>query len=411
MAAVAPYLESSLPPTAAGESTRPFVLDPGLSRFASVLLAYVIGLTALATLTPFDFDLRHPHGFNWQTTTTDIALNLAFLFPVGFLLRLSRPGRGWPYCLDALCFGLCLSIGLELTQAFLPTRVTSPTDMLTNGCGAWAGGCVHAQLGRFLDRRLQKQLSLHLPLANLLYLSAPLLSLDALAARDRYDMLPALPLALFMASLAAGLYKHRLEGNGQPFTYAYSGAIGLLFGVGWLPMAARDGALWLASVLSMAVLTRIVIAVGTRLPTTERRFVPATIQRALPFLFGYLLLLGARVQLSAWLGLPGGSSDAELGGQSIALGLLRDVAAFTLLGYVCSELRARSSLHAGLVLLNAFAVAAATAFGLVLLQRSGRWSMLAIVRCGVLAGSALAGAAIHRAQLKLVRSWARPKPF
>lgn len=409
MSAAAPYVDSTLPPqpSAAGRSHRPLGLDPGLSRFAGVLLVYVMALAALATLTPFDFDFRHPHGFNWHSTPMDLALNLAFLFPVGFLLRLSRAERAWPYCLDALALGLGLSVALELTQAFLPTRVTSPTDMLSNGLGAWLGGCAHARLGTFLDRRLQKQLSLHLPLANLLYLAVPLLSLDTLAATRPSDLWPDVPLALFMAWLAAGLYKHRLEGEGRPFATAFACAIGLLFGIGWLPAAAHDGSLWLAGTLGMALLTRLVIAVGTRLPRTERRFVPITIQRALPFLFLYLLVLGARVQLPVWLGLAHTMEPPSVAGQMAALALLRDVAAFTLLGYVCSEIQARSSASSSAILLNAFAVAGLTGFGFVLLERHGGQD-LSFSRCGLLAVLAVAGASIHRAQLRLVKSWSRP---
>ena len=394
-------------PLPAARSQAPFVLDPGLSRFAWVLLGYVVGLAALATLSPFDFDFRNPHGYEWQTSLSDVALNLAFLFPVGFLLRLARSERGWPLCLDALALGAGVSVLLELSQSFLPSRVTSPTDVLTNGMGAWAGGFAHSRIGPFLDRRLQKQLSLHLPLANLMYLAVPLLSLDALATRQSFDMAPELPLALFLAFIAAGLYKHRLEGADTPFPNWFACAIGCVFAIGYMPLCARSSQLWAASSLGMVVLTRLVIAFGTRLPATERRFVPLTIQRALPWFCVYVLALGARAQLPVWLQLTAGEDESALdGGQVAAISLLRDVTAFTLVGYLGSELQARSS--AGI--LRIFARVLLLALPLVVcfaLLSLGPYGEGLGGRIALLGGGALAGGFIHRAQLRLVRSWSR----
>ena len=372
-----------------------------------MLLGYVVGLAALATLSPFDFDFLHPHGYDWQTSLSDVALNLAFLFPAGFLLRLSRPERVWPVCLDALALGAGVSVLLELTQAFLPSRVTSPTDVLTNALGCWAGGVAHSRIGPFLDRRLQKQLSLHLPLANLLYLAVPLLSLDALATRQAYDMAPELPLALFLAFIAAGLYKHRLEGAATPFPNWFACAIGAVFAIGYMPMCVRSSQLWAASSLGMVVTTRLVIAFGTRLPSTERRFVPRTIQRALPWFAMYLLALGARAQLAEWLPLAASADESALeGGQIAAIGLLRDVTAFTLLGYLGSELQARSSAGLGRILVRIFALAMPLVIGFAWLSlglhAAGLEARLALLSTGV-----MAGAIIHRAQLGLVRSWSR----
>lgn len=402
MSVAAPYLDSgpdeSLPP-----KPSIFVLDPGLSRFAFVLLAYVLGLAALATLSPFNFDFRHPHGYLWATTASDVALNLAFLFPVGFLLRLARAERGWPMALDALLLGLSASVLLELTQLFLPSRVCSPTDVIANGLGAWLGGAAHARLGRYLDRRLQRQLSLHLPLANLLYLSVPLLTLDGLSTQTWDACVPALSLEMFLAVIAAGLYKHRLEGVAAPFPNLFACAIGLIFGIGYMPIVARSFELWTASVLATALLTRLVIAFGARLPATERRFVPYTVQRAAPWFFLYILLLGAHsVLLSAWREPIVVGNDLIAGGQVAALSLLRDVTAFTLLGYLGSELQARSPETAVRILgrIMGWSVPAAVLF-------SGLRSPAFFITIGLLSVGTLAGAVIHRSQLRLVRSWSR----
>jgi hypothetical protein len=384
-----------------------FVLDPGLSRFAFVLLCYVVGLAGLATLSPFDFDLRHPHGYIWDTTRSDIALNLAFLFPVGFLLRLARAERAWPWALDALLLGAAVSCSLEVAQLFLPSRFTSPTDVLTNGLGAWAGGIAHVRIGRYLDRRLQQQLSLHLPLANLLYLSVPLLSLDALTTHSWDGCLPVVALALFIAEIAAGMYKHRLEGEDKPFASAFSCVIGGVFGVGYMPIMVGSARVWGLSVVGVAALTRFVIAYGTRLPASERRFVPITIQRAAPFFLLYVILLGAH----AWLGGVLHSDQALArsiisGGQVAALALLRDVTAFTLLGYLGSELQARSSDSTPRIFFRVFLVGIPVAM-FVAGMRCDAFALATLGHVGLLIVGTFAGALIHRAQLRIVKSWSR----
>jgi glycopeptide antibiotics resistance protein len=395
-----PYVES----VAAKPSF--FVLDPGLSRFALVLLWYVIGLAALATLTPFNF-VGHVHGYTWATTRSDIALNLAFLFPVGFLLRLARAERAWPLALDALGLGILVSCALELSQLFLPTRVTSPTDVLTNGLGAWAGGLAHARVGSYLDRRLQRQLSLHLPLANLLYLVVPLISLDAMATRSWHGCLPELPLTLFIAEIAAGLYKHRLEGEWKPFPNAFSATIGLVFGIGYMPIAVSAPLLWWVSMPAVALLTRFVIAFGTRLPATERRFVPITVARAAPFFFWYVLLLGAHDWLGGLWHPEAKRVDVSMSGvQVLALALLRDVTAFTLVGYLGSELQARSpeSIRRIFARILLFAVPASLYVGGL---RFDAVSLATFGHVSLLVAGTVAGGLIHRAQLRLVRSWSR----
>jgi VanZ family protein len=382
------------------------VLDPGLSRFAFVLLCYVLSLAALATLSPFDFDFQHVQPMRWVTTPSDIALNLAFLFPVGFLLRLMRAERAWPFALDALVLGLLVSLALELTQMFLPTRFSSPSDVLFNGLGAWLGGIAHAGIGRYLDRRLQRQLSLHLPLANLLYLSVPMLSLDGLSTGSWDGCLPEIALACFVAENAAGLYKHRLEGADTPFPNAFAGAIGALFGIGYMPIVVASWQIWLSSVALSTLLTRFLISYGTRLPATERRFVPITVLRSAPFFVLYILLLGSHAWLRSFWESDGAALRRSLfeGEQVGALALLRDVAAFTLLGYLGSELQARSMdpLWRILSVIMLVALPVALFFGGL---RYSLFSSAGFGEVALLASGSVAGGLIHRAQLRLVKSW------
>jgi len=398
---------SSAPSGAVSSKPSLFVLDPGLPRFALVLLCYVVGLAALATLSPFDFAVESDPYYTWETTRSDVALNLAFLFPVGFLLRLARSARAWPWALDAFGLGVLISCVLELLQLLLPSRVTSPTDVITNGLGAWAGGIAHMRIGRYLDRRLQRQLSLHLPLANLLYLSFPLLSLGALSTQSWDGCLPLIAFTLFVAEIAAGLYKHRLEGSDKPFANAFSCAIGILFGIGCMPLTVGSLPIWLGSMLFAGLSTRFVIAFGTRLPVTERRFVPITIKRAAPFYLVYVLLLGAHGYVGSHSHLDRALERSIISGdQLLALILLRDVTAFTLLGYLGSELQARWSDSTRRIIGRVLAVGVPAAV-FVGWFRAGDISIATVSHTGWMMLGVLAGGLIHRAQLRLVRSWSR----
>jgi hypothetical protein len=242
---------------------------------------------------------------------------------------------------------------------------------------------------------VQKQLSLHLPLANILYLLVPLCSLDALSVGRAQECFGVLPLAAFMAWIAAGLYKHRLLGAQSPFAWRYSLAIGMLFGVGYLPLCARAPVPCAAVAVSVVCLTRARIAAEARLPDPERRFVLATIRRALPWFLGYLLLLAFRSV----------AMQRDLGAQAQALVLLRDVAAFTLLGYLISELHARTHLPAARVLVRAAATGMLIGLAHQTLRDHTESFVHSLESAGLLTTAALAGALIHRAQLRLVRSW------
>lgn len=386
--------------------------SPGASRggsaqvgnLAALLLAYVVGMAALATLWPFDFRMRVPR-LSFYSSPEDLVLNLGLLFPAGFLWRLVRPRPLVGGNLDVLVLGVGLSSVLEGLQMFLP-RTASPTDVVMNGLGAWAGATVYSRLERgWVDR-----ICLALPLTKVLYLTVPLLALQAWAAKGRYAAVTTLvPLAAFSASIAAELYRNawRRKVFGVGHTYPPLGAAAVvvpplaalrfvvgfvaLFGLGATPLWARlpQQALWLVPVAAAFAW------ISLRFPPRvngERRMEQIALRRALPWLGAFLFLIA----------LPrfAGHLDA-LHGSTAGFYVLRDAATFSVLGYVLSQLHARGKFGSHAELRAAFGAFAAIAlFGAL---RS--WQLMSeLPELGVLVAAGVLGAAIHRAELTAIRA-------
>jgi VanZ family protein len=118
-------------------------------RLGALSFAVLYALTIVyASLAPFA-GWQTPTSitlFDWPRylTSFDVLINVAAYVPLGMLLALASEralqGRSrlvWPSAVAAL-----LSLALELTQAWLPGRVSSPVDLLANSAGgvlgAWA---------------------------------------------------------------------------------------------------------------------------------------------------------------------------------------------------------------------------------------------------------------------------------
>lgn len=119
----------------------------------TLLRGYLLGIYILlilyASLSPFSGWQEQGLEFGavltsplWQTYTAFDALTnwLAYL-PFGFLLKLTLRVRFQPArsLLLATLGGLLLSLSLEYLQMYLPNRISSNADVLTNGFGAFSG--------------------------------------------------------------------------------------------------------------------------------------------------------------------------------------------------------------------------------------------------------------------------------
>ncbi len=116
------------------------------------LLTYVVMLV-YASLAPFA-GWQRPDGytlFDWPKYVTlfDVAINIVAYLPLGAIVASSLRNplddaefsqRQWPAVLAlSVLAGLLISTALEFAQAFLPGRVSSPVDVLTNTLGTGAG--------------------------------------------------------------------------------------------------------------------------------------------------------------------------------------------------------------------------------------------------------------------------------
>ncbi|GAA5175001.1 VanZ family protein [Niveibacterium umoris] len=99
---------------------------------------------------PFDFlAAPWPKYFTWL----DVALNIIGFMPIGFawatvLARSMRPGRR---VLIVWAAASLLSLAIETTQNYLPTRVASNLDLLANSVGALLGAIVALRFGRIFE--------------------------------------------------------------------------------------------------------------------------------------------------------------------------------------------------------------------------------------------------------------------
>jgi glycopeptide antibiotics resistance protein len=70
-----------------------------------------------------------------------VVINIAGFIPLGFCVyAYFSEGRQLRHAaLIAICGGFAVSAGIEVLQAFLPTRESGVTDIITNTFGTWIG--------------------------------------------------------------------------------------------------------------------------------------------------------------------------------------------------------------------------------------------------------------------------------
>ena len=105
--------------------------QPSLSY---ALLIYICIIVILITLIPFTFRKPEEIHITWSTNFSDFITNIILFLPIGFLFRLNRRRNKDRFCLQALGFGILLSLGIEFSQLFVPGRFAQVIDVIPEFC-------------------------------------------------------------------------------------------------------------------------------------------------------------------------------------------------------------------------------------------------------------------------------------
>ena len=275
---------------------------PDAQRTAAHLTLALVGyftlVTAVITLSPFDFSPRRFH-LHVRFVPSDILANIALFLPLGFLGRglagsAARGGR--LVLLAAVC-----SLLIETAQIFIRSRYMSSVDVLSNTCGAWLGVVLRDWLERWSrwHPRLVGRIGLDVPLVGLLYLLVPQLWLSSVGMiEDAHRSVTTLLLGAAGSLVLVALHRHRWLLRGGP-------------------------------------------APG------EQRFESSTLRRFLPVFALYLTLASLWPPVRAvepWHGAWGFANRLNGAAVVVVLILLEQVGGFTLLGYAMAEWRGRHEL-------------------------------------------------------------------
>jgi VanZ family protein len=142
------------------DSTRPQRAPPVITRLLCLGVALAIVYLSLYPLE--GWRLRQPSAFAFlgyglprYWTRADFLSNIAAYLVLGVLFHLSwfRAARmPWPILITTAA-GVGLSLALECLQSYLPQRVPSLLDVLSNGIGALAGAVIGAATARARTRQ------------------------------------------------------------------------------------------------------------------------------------------------------------------------------------------------------------------------------------------------------------------
>lgn len=317
------------------------------ARLGVALLAYMLGVTLIITLLPFQFDWPSRWRVMFTGGPVDIVANVLLFLPLGFLYRLARREGVRHSTLTVLWIGAIISVAIEMAQLFEQERYTSVLDVATNATGAWLGAWAFDRLSpkARVDGALIGRLSLELPLMGLIYLLVPLLWLNALSSGREMER-AALPILLgvFGASLLGGMQRRHFGPVRSLDARVTAAGAALWFLAGTFPALPARPALLLAGTALVAALcwwqgSRPFVA-----DASNRRFEVPLLTSAAPAYGAYLTLVTIAPLLhgiGAWSigwGFPGIATEWT---KTEILRLLEQVAAFTLLGYMIAEFRGR----------------------------------------------------------------------
>lgn len=343
-----PLRSAPVEPHHSGPAGRPNVSVETGARLAVAMLAYMLAVTLIITLLPFQFDWPTRWRIMFTGGPVDIVANVLLFLPLGFLFRLARREGERHTTLTVLWIGALMSMAIESAQLFERERYASVLDVATNGLGAWLGAIAYDRLAprARVDGLLIGRLSLELPLMGLIYLMIPLLWLNALASgRVEERSVLSLLLGVFGASLLGGMQRHHFGPVRSLNAKVTAGAAAVWFVAGTFPALGTNPGMLLAGTLLVGALAWWRGSRPVTLLPSNRRFEVPLLTSAAPAYATYLALLTLAPLLQgvdAWqvgVTFPGVATEWT---KTEILRFLEQVAAFTLLGYMTAEFRGRS---------------------------------------------------------------------
>jgi VanZ family protein len=335
------------------------------ARLTLALLGYFVLVTAVITLSPFDFAVR-PLRISLRLIPSDFVANVALFLPLGFLARgltngSARSGR------RVVWIGAVCSLLIETAQLFLRRRYAGPSDVLSNAAGAWLGVLARDWIERWAlwHPQLIGRIGLDVPLVGLLYLLVPQLWLSSVGLiEDARRSVTTLLLGCAGSIVLVALHRHRWQSGVRVATHVVPPLAVLWFMAGALPAATASPVAFGTLALTVATLTAWLLRRAES--TNEPRFEVATLRRFVPVFAVYLIVTALWPpfrQPAAWHGALLFANRMNGAGVVDVLLLLEQVGGFTLLGYAIAEWRGRRelSLADDLPLLVAGAAACALA--------------------------------------------------
>lgn len=319
-------------------------VDTG-TRLGLALLAYMLGVTLIVTLLPFQFAWPSQWRMMIMLDPVDFIANVLLFVPLGFLYRLTRPAAHHRFALSVLGLGALVSLAIELAQLFETARNTSVVDVATNALGAWLGALAFDRIVRSakLDGRVIGWLSLELPLMGLVYLLVPLLWINSVAVGgEPVRLAMTLLIGIFGAHLLGGIQRHYFGPSRVSEPQQTAAFAGIWFLAGAFPLLASRPVELLSGA---AAVTAFAWWQGGRAVSQEesnRRFEIPLLKSAAPIYAAYLVLLMIAPlfdRMGSWNIGVGFTDAASM--QIEILRLLELVAAFTLVGYMVAEFRGR----------------------------------------------------------------------
>ncbi|HEV7800047.1 MAG TPA: VanZ family protein, partial [Burkholderiales bacterium] len=287
------------------------------NRLGLALLVYMLAVTLMITLLPFEFSWPEQWRVLELFLPVDFVANILLFIPLGFFYALARNERR-PSALHVLILGALTSAAIESAQLFEPARTSALFDVVANAVGACLGALAYGRVARSskVDGRLVGWLALELPLMGLIYLLVPLLWINSLVSRGEVvRSLTVILLGVFGASVLGGIQRYyfvtaRRSDAGRTALFA---ALWFLAGVfAALPFRPVEMAI---GAVAVAALTWWQGRRTVRGVDYNRRFEVPVLKAAAPAYAAYLaliLFIPLDAGVTEWtlhLGFPGGAAE------------------------------------------------------------------------------------------------------